>query len=235
MSRPSVASRDADATPSLGARGEATRARILGAAAQLFLESGFDATSVNAIARAAQVSVPALYWHFESKADICFAFLERYMGAFADLMLSEPDEGPPDARLREFVRKHVLYQLAGGAGPTAYEKLYTAAQLSTVLDDDHRARLAALERKVLERLRSILRDGQEEGVFAVANLKLAAFAIMSACEYTFHWFRPEGPLSADDVADQYAQMMEAMARSGGQVSLAPPRPLRATRARRAAN
>lgn len=234
MSRTSLASRDPDATPSLGARGEATRARILGAAAQLFLENGFEATSVNAIARAGRVSAPALYWHFESKTDICFSFLELYMGAFADAVLGEPDQGAPDERLRQFVRTYVLASLTDREGSTAYEKLYTFGQLSTVLDDEHRERLVTLERRVSERLRSILRDGKAAGVFAFTDVKLAAFAIAGACESTFHWYRPEGPLSVDQVADEYAQMMEALARGGAQAPLAPARPLRATHVRRSA-
>lgn len=234
MSRASLASRDPDATPSLGARGEATRARILGAAAELFLENGFEATSVNAIARAAQVSVPALYWHFESKTDICFSFLVLYMGAFTEAVLGEPDEGAPEERLRAFVRTYVRASLIDREGSTAYEKLYTFGQLSTVLDDEHRERLVTLERRVVERLRSILQDGKDAGVFVFGDVKLTAFAIATACESTYHWYRPEGPLSVDEVADEYAQMMEALARGGAQVPLAPPHPLRPTRARQPA-
>jgi AcrR family transcriptional regulator len=221
VSRASLASRDPDATPSLGARGEATRARILGAAAELFLENGFEATSVNAIARAAQVSVPALYWHFESKTDICFSFLVLYMGAFTEAVLGEPDEGAPDERLRAFVRTYVRASLIDREGSTAYEKLY-------------RERLVTLERRVVERLRSILQDGRDAGVFVFGDVKLTAFAIATACESTYHWYRPEGPLSVDEVADEYAQMMEALARGGAQVPLAPPRSLRPTRTRQPA-
>jgi TetR/AcrR family transcriptional regulator, cholesterol catabolism regulator len=231
VSRASLASKERDATPSLGARGEATRARIIAAAAQLFLENGFDATSVNAIARAAKVSVPALYWHFESKTDICFSFLELYMGAFAEAMLSESDQGTPDERLRHFVRTYVRASIADQEGSNAYVKLYTFGQLSTVLDDEHRERLVSLERGVLERLRAILRDGKAAGTFAIADVKVAAFAIVGACEYTFQWYRHEGPLSVDQVADDYAQMMEALARAGISAPGAPPRPLRATRVR----
>jgi AcrR family transcriptional regulator len=234
VSRTSLAKRDPDAAPSLGARGEATRARILGAAAQLFLENGFEATSVNAIARAAQVSVPALYWHFESKTDICFSFLELYMGAFTEAVLSEADEGAPEERLRQFVRTYVRASLIDREGSTAYSKLYTFGQLSTVLDDEHRGRLVTLERRVVERLRSILQEGRDAGVFVFGDVKLTAFAIASACESTYHWYRPEGPLSVDEVADEFAQMMEALARGGAQAPLAPPRPLRATRPRRSA-
>jgi AcrR family transcriptional regulator len=234
VSRTSVASREREATQSLGARGEATRARIIAAAAHLFLENGFDATSVNAIARAAKVSVPALYWHFESKTDICFSFLELYMGAFANAVLAEPDHGAPDERLRHFVRTYIRASIADQEGSTAYVKLYTFGQLSTVLDDERRGRLVTLERRVLERLRSILRDGKDAGIFAIGDVKLAAFAIANACESTFQWYRPEGPLSADQIADEYAQMMEALARGGVQAPIAPPRQLRAADPRRSA-
>lgn len=214
MAHPTLTSSAPDGPPTatLGGRGQATRERILEAAAQLFLEQGFEATSVNAIARAAQVSVPSLYWHFESKTDICFAFLDLSMSEFADAVLGEPDVGEPDERLRQFVRRYVRAQLADRVGSTAYEKLYTFGQLSNVLDDEHRERLAAVERGIIERLREILREGKAAGVFAVADVKLAAFAIASACEYAFQWYRHDGPLSDEQVADHYAHMMEALAR-----------------------
>jgi TetR/AcrR family transcriptional regulator, cholesterol catabolism regulator len=227
----SLPSRETDGSPTLSARGEATRVRILEAAAQLFLENGFEATSVNAIARAAQVSVPALYWHFDSKTDICFAFLEQSMSDFADAVLGEPDHSSPDERLRQFVRNYVRAQLADCDGSTAYETLYTFGQLSTVLDDERRERLVAVRRRVIDRLCSILREGKDAGVFAVDDVKLAASAITSACEYSFQWYRPEGSLSVDHVAEQYAHMMEALARNEAQPALARPRARRAARVR----
>jgi AcrR family transcriptional regulator len=180
----------------------------------LFLEKGFEATSVNMIARAADVSVPTLYWHFKSKTDICFSFLDTWAAVFSEVLLREPDEGTPDERLRRFVSTYVRLQLSDRAGSAAYEKLYTFGQLSTALDDEHRLKLVGMQRGVVERLRTILRDGKEAGLFAVSDVKLAAFAITSACEYAFQWYRPEGPLSADEVAEEYAKMMEALARGG---------------------
>jgi AcrR family transcriptional regulator len=217
VAHPILTNRAPDGAPTapLGGRGGTTRERILGAAAHLFLEQGFEATSVNAIARAAKVSVPSLYWHFESKTDICFGFLDVSMSEFAAAVLGEPDVGEPDERLRQFVRRYVRAQLADRVGSTAYEKLYTFGQLSTVLDEEHRQRLVAVERGTIERLREILRDGRAAGVFAVADVKLAAYAIASACEYAFQWYRHDGPLSVEQVADHYADMMEALARGDG--------------------
>ncbi|WP_162942160.1 TetR/AcrR family transcriptional regulator [Desertimonas flava] len=48
-------------------KGAATRERILGAASRLFAVQGFDATSVEAIAEAADITVPGMYRHFATK------------------------------------------------------------------------------------------------------------------------------------------------------------------------
>jgi AcrR family transcriptional regulator len=51
-------------------RGGDTRTQILEAAARLFVERGFAATSVRDIAAAIGISNPSLYHHFSSKADL---------------------------------------------------------------------------------------------------------------------------------------------------------------------
>jgi AcrR family transcriptional regulator len=192
------------------ARGEATRGRILKAASSLFLEKGFDGTSVSAIAQASKVSVPALYWHFESKTEICFAYLEMAMAEFSQRMLGQPDEGTPLERLRRFVRSYIHAQLDDREKSSAYERLFTFGQLSTTLDDEHRLRLATMQREVVARLRMILQDGADQGVFT-SDVRLASFAITSACEFSYQWFNPEGPLTIEQIADRYVQMMQALA------------------------
>jgi len=206
--------RDSIAVRSLSTKGEETRGRILDAAGELFLERGFEATSVSAIARAAQVSVPALYWHYGSKTELCYAYLEKMMRAFTDALLEEPDEGTPVQRLRRFVRNYVRVQIEFRDWSTAFEKLYTFGQLSTVLDDDQREQLNEGERQVIARLRLILSDGRKAGVFRVRDVKLAAFAIANACEYAFQWYNPHGKLSGDQIAEEYAKMMEGLAVNG---------------------
>lgn len=68
--------------------GEQTRARILKAAEALFGERGFDATSVDAIARAAGVNKALIYYHFADKRDVVrslFAqIIDEIEGAVAD-------------------------------------------------------------------------------------------------------------------------------------------------------
>jgi len=56
---------------------QATRGRILDAAERLFQAQGVARTSLHDIAQAAGVTRGAVYWHFQDKADLFNAMLER--------------------------------------------------------------------------------------------------------------------------------------------------------------
>jgi AcrR family transcriptional regulator len=77
------------------------RALIEDAAARLFAERGYSATTVADIVAAAGVSKPMLYRHFESKQDLQMKLLARCRDELAaaplDAFLNEP--GDPDQRL----------------------------------------------------------------------------------------------------------------------------------------
>jgi AcrR family transcriptional regulator len=53
------------------------RALIEQAAARLFAQHGYEATTVEDVCAAAGVSKPMLYRHFESKQDLCMRLMER--------------------------------------------------------------------------------------------------------------------------------------------------------------
>lgn len=81
-----------------------TAARILAAARALFLEKGYGATSMDAVAAAAPVSKRTLYQHFESKADLFAAVIDA---AWSHLTRAPPlpaeTAGCPRAVLRAYV------------------------------------------------------------------------------------------------------------------------------------
>lgn len=68
-------------------RGRATRARVVGAATELFVERGYLDTTMAAIAHAAGVSVQALYLAFGSKVGI--------LGAAQEVLVVGDDEEVP--------------------------------------------------------------------------------------------------------------------------------------------
>lgn len=71
--RPAAAVDDAP----LPLRGELTRERVLAAASHLFATQGFDATSVEAVAAAAELTVPGMYRHFPGKDQLLISVARR--------------------------------------------------------------------------------------------------------------------------------------------------------------
>lgn len=78
-SRPAsaVAGEAAPATVPAGGRGAATRSAIIDAALALFLERGYDDTTMRAVAERAGVSVGNAYYYFASKEHLIQGFYDR--------------------------------------------------------------------------------------------------------------------------------------------------------------
>lgn len=115
MARASDADKAADAeaeTAACAPRSERKRAAIIAAARSAFLEEGFEATSMDRIAAAADVSKRTVYNHFDSKESL-FAAVVRAL--YADLVGGEPfaldPSGDPAAVLSGFA-KSLLAELA---------------------------------------------------------------------------------------------------------------------------
>lgn len=76
---------------------------IARAAARLFAERGYDATSVREIVAAAGVTKPTLYYHFGSKEGLAQALLTVPMAALVDRVRSIlAGDGPAVDKLRRF-------------------------------------------------------------------------------------------------------------------------------------
>ena len=69
---------------------------------------------------------------------------------------------------------------------------------------------SAMDREYLELLESIVREGVETGEFApLTNPRIATLGIIGSLNWMTHWYRPEGPLRADAIADQFCDMFLA--------------------------
>jgi AcrR family transcriptional regulator len=70
------------------------------AAARLFAERGYAATTVEDIVRVAELTKPMLYRHYESKQELCVALLERCRSELVAAPLAELDGERADPATR---------------------------------------------------------------------------------------------------------------------------------------
>lgn len=191
-----------------------TKALIIREAASLFATRGYERTSLGAIASAIGISAPALYYHFDSKDEILYATLENtlaQLNAMSAQGVAAADPSPV-AQLRAFVRAHVRHDV-GNADimPMLNAGLYNVDQLIGGLPPARRRKLIQMQRSFLDRLREILNTGKDDGVFGFENVTTTAFAIIGIVDFAVYWFRTEGALSVEDLAEQYGDLAVRMA------------------------
>jgi AcrR family transcriptional regulator len=92
-------------------RGIATRARIMAAAADHFAASGFDGTSIQTVAAAADITVAAIYRHFPSKADLLVAVAHDALETTFAETIGESEALTPD-RVADIVIAYVTPERA---------------------------------------------------------------------------------------------------------------------------
>jgi AcrR family transcriptional regulator len=189
---------------------QSVRDRILHAALALFYERGYHGTSLNAIAAEVGISAPALYWHFASKKDLCFAAVHEELSRFVYALRPSRDEATPEARLGQYVRTYVLLKLKQSQWLRTPGAVGPYGQVRDALSEKQRAQLDGLQSEALDLLRATLEEGRRERVFAFEDTTATAFAIVTMCEYVFQWFRPGGRLAAPAVADLYRDLVLAM-------------------------
>ena len=175
--------------------------QIEDAASTLFRERGYAATSVRDIAHVLNLQGGSLYAHVASKEDMLWAIVVRAADRFnAEVGPIAASQTPAGVKLKDMIRAHV--GVVTGIQKDAAVFLHEWRFLS----EERRLNIAA-RRDDYERLfRRVIADGVDNGDFIKVEPRLTATAILSALNGIATWYRPDGELSADDIADQHASL-----------------------------
>jgi len=177
------------------------REAVLETAAQLFLEKSYGRTSLNDVAERLNITKPALYHYFRNKEDI---LLECY-------------------RLGSGLIEDILNEITAHCG-TGLEKveafIYSYANVMTVnfgrcvmrmdegdLSSDAFSEVRKYKRKIDRRLRGFIQDGINDGSITPCDPKIAAFSIAGALNWICMWYEPQGALTAEEIASQFARTL----------------------------
>ena len=129
-----------------------TRERILDVALDLFIEEGYDKTSLREIAERMGFSKAALYYHFPSKADILMGLHLRMHSAVDDLL---PELGEGQASLSTW--EHFLVGCIDRM--TANRKLFLLHQVNqAAFEKVHRQDHAEEHQDLEQRARKLFSD-----------------------------------------------------------------------------
>jgi AcrR family transcriptional regulator len=177
------------------------RVEICRTAAQIFRDRGYDATSVSDIARALGITKAGLYHYFESKEALLFEITTYGLDRVRDeVILPARAMRDPEVRLRELVIRHARIATQGRGA---------IAQLV----DEVRALPPPARKQVEERMRAyfdLVRDTLVElrsaGRLRDIDPTVATFSLIGTILWLPRWFRQNGRLSQEQVANEIADM-----------------------------
>lgn len=187
---------------------EAGRSEVLDAAATVFMERGFTATSVDDIAEVLGSTKGRVYHYYRSKADI---FLDLLMLAMGDLLervrpIAEQKHLPPDQRLRAAARMHASVMMT----QSARSRVAVQGTEMHLMQDAGAKQRQALQEFVRMRdeyewyFADMVADGVASGVFRDVEPRWAAKPVLGALNWINMWYRPRPGQDVEQMADDFA-------------------------------
>ena len=168
---------------------------LLDIAVAVFNERGYDATSMDELAARLGITKSAIYHHVSSKVELLRLALDRALDAlFAVTEEPGATSGPAIDRLEHVVR---------GSVGVLTEQLPFVTLLLRVRGNSPVEEAALRRRREFDRIvTDLVRAAEEEGdVRPDVDPAVTSRLLFGTVNSLTEWYRPDGGLSADDLAD----------------------------------
>jgi AcrR family transcriptional regulator len=176
-------------------------AHIRDIAIMQFCKHGYASSSLQDIAKLAEMHKATLYHYFESKEYLLAHILDFAHDQISEIIdaVQELDASPVE-RLRKLLKLQLCWYLDNVelARVTFHEWTNVGEDLIEAQTERRRAYDSFL--------RSLIRNVQDEGFFQGQNVSLAANYIIGAMNAAPAWYAKDGSLHSEEVASLYADM-----------------------------
>jgi TetR/AcrR family transcriptional regulator, cholesterol catabolism regulator len=200
-------------TGAAGASSRSKRDEILRTATAYFGENGYEATKLADVAAAVGIGSTALYHYFESKLHCLYVIMADALGFFRtefDLHTAA-HEDYIDALLavlrasyhlsdQDVLRNRVLVAEQGLVG----------VRRTSPREEEARALARARIRDVEFTWATFLVRGMEQGLLPEADPRLLTRALLGLYNSIWHWYRPRGQVSLEEVAEFFIRRQLAL-------------------------
>ena len=197
-----------DEAAAAGSDVEAVPRRLLTVATRLFAEQGFETTSVQQIVDAAGVTKGAMYHYFGSKDDLLYEIYARVLRVQTARMEQAVDSDLPIEQR--------LHQVAADVVATTVANLDDTViffRSMHLLSADKQAEVRAQRRRYHERVRQLITEGQQAGVFVRDKpAELVVDFYFGAVHHLGTWFRQDRELTGEEVGEHFADLLLAALR-----------------------
>jgi AcrR family transcriptional regulator len=168
---------------------------LLAVAVAVFNERGYEATSMDELALRAGITKSAIYHHVPGKEELLRLAMDRALdGLFAVTREPEATTGPAIGRLEHVVRGSVRVLTA----ELPFVTLLLRVRGNTDVERAALERRREFDRIVSDLVRAAEREGSVRPDVDPAVIGRLLFGTVNSLT---EWYRPGGPLTADDLAN----------------------------------
>lgn len=171
---------------------------ILLAAARIFNLRGYHETSMSDVAQALGVSKPYLYYYLKNKEDMLFE-CSRIATEELHAMLDEVRR----AKVAGWARLELLFRGYARVMTTEFGICLIRNTAPGSLGEPGRERLWVGRRRLNREVEQIIAQGIADGSIRACDPVALSFALFGTFNWMTFWYRPDGPLSADELASQF--------------------------------
>ncbi|WP_223646009.1 TetR/AcrR family transcriptional regulator [Corallococcus sp. EGB] len=188
---------------------------ILETAARLICERGYEGTSMQEIAAACRMTKAGLYHHIQNKEQLLFAIMNYGMDVFEEQVLAPvQDVADPVDRLRQCMR-HNIHLVTSGRSKEVIIILHEHATLT----GEPREYIDRRKKRYVKFLEDAFAEANRLGrLRGQVDPTVAAFSFLGMILWVYKWFKPDGRLSEEQIADG---MVELLFPSGAAAASAP--------------
>jgi AcrR family transcriptional regulator len=177
-------------------------AEVYRTAAQIILQKGYDATSVNDIANALGMTKAGLYHYISGKKELLYDIMIFGLDELKDECVT-PAHSIANAgeRLRFIITKHAQLVTRGQGAITILVDEMTA------LTPAQNRKITARKREYFDKLRGTLNELKAEGQLQDVDTTTATFSILGMINWLSRWFRPDGSLTPDQIGEEISKIV----------------------------
>lgn len=173
---------------------------VLLSAIEVFVRMGYHGATVRMIASGSGMSIAGVYHHYASKQSLLVAALDLTMSELRWRMLAAREDGATPAQSVAYM----VEALALFHTHRSDVALIGASEMRS-FEPEHRPRIAALRNEIQYLLDEQISLASDQGDIRTPHPNDAGRAISTMCTSLPQWFKPDGSLSPEDIASEYAQ------------------------------
>jgi AcrR family transcriptional regulator len=165
---------------------------------EAFTENGYHGTTVRDIAQRANVTVPALYYHYKNKECMLAAVMNDATNHLHALCLDALESAGPEPRARLVNLIECLALFMMHVPSLDSEMRY--------LGSEYMKEYAQNRRRIEMLLLNTIYDGIAAGRFNLADPRSTARALLGMTLAISTWYRPGGSRQSEEIAATYASI-----------------------------